>query len=113
MSIAALCRFFRDRKGNIAITFAFALIPALYLTGMSIDYISATGKKAKLDALADAAVLAALTPAMLHASDTAAQTAAKNVFIAQLPTITGLNFNPKNDLTVNMQDTITTRTITV
>lgn len=113
MSIAALCRFFRDRKGNIAITFAFALIPALYLTGMSIDYISATQKKAKLDALADAAVLAALTPSMLHQSDTNAQAAAQNVFQAQLPSIPGLNIDPQSGLTVTIQSTITTRNITV
>ena len=113
MSIAALCRFFRDRKGNIAITFAFALIPALYLTGMSIDYISATQKKAKLDALADAAVLAALTPSMLHQTDATAQAAAQNVFQAQLPSIPGLNFDPKAGLTVTMSSNITTRNITV
>jgi len=113
MTIAALCRFFSDRKANVAITFAFALIPTIYLTGMTIDYISATRKKAKLDALADAAVLAALTPNMLHSTDTVAQAAAQNVFQAQLPSIVGLNFNPNTDLTVTMQDTITTRNITV
>jgi Flp pilus assembly protein TadG len=113
MSIAALCRFVSDRKANVAITFAFAMIPTIFLVGMTIDYISATQKKAKLDALADAAVLAALTPSMLHSTDAVAQTAAQNVFVAQLPSISGLNFNAQTDLTVTMADTITTRNITV
>jgi Flp pilus assembly protein TadG len=113
MSIAALRRFFDDRKGNVLITFAVLLIPTIYLAGMTIDYISATRKKAKLDALADAAVLAALTPNMLHQSSTVAQTAAQNVFNAQAKSLQGLNFDPKTDLTITVNDTITTRNVTV
>jgi Flp pilus assembly protein TadG len=113
MTFAALRRFLRDRKGNVAITFAFALIPTIFLTGMTIDYISATRKKAKLAARADAAVLAALTPNMLHQSDQAAQTAAQDVFNAQAQTIAGLTFNPQSNLTVTMTDTITTRSVNV
>jgi len=113
MSIAALRRFFDDRKGNVLITFAVLLIPTIYLAGMTIDYISATRKKAKLDALADAAVLAALTPNMLHQSSTVAQTAAQNVFNAQAKSLQGLNFDPKTDLTITVNDSITTRNVTV
>jgi Flp pilus assembly protein TadG len=113
MSIAALRRFFDDRKGNVLITFAVLLIPTIYLAGMTIDYISATRKKAKLDALADAAVLATLTPTMLHQNSTAAQTAAQNVFNAQAKTLQGLNFDPNTNLTVTVNDTITTRNVTV
>jgi len=113
MGIAALCRFFRDGKANVAITFAFVLIPALFLTGISIDYVSASRKKAKLDALADAAALAALTPTMLHSTAAQAQAAAQDVFKAQTQSLPGLGFDANTNLTVNVNDTITTRTVTV
>jgi hypothetical protein len=55
MTVAALRRFAGDRKGNVAIIFAFSLMPIVLLTGMGIDYTSATTKKAMIDAAADAA----------------------------------------------------------
>jgi Flp pilus assembly protein TadG len=113
MIIRALSRFCSDRKANIAITFAFAMIPTIFLAGMTIDYISATRKQAKLDALADGAALAALTPPMLHAQDSVAQQAAQDFFNAQAPSITGLNYNTSNGLTVTITDTLTTRSVSV
>ena len=56
MTVAALRRFAGDRKGNVAIIFAFSLMPLMMLTGMGIDYTMATQRKAELDAAADAAV---------------------------------------------------------
>ena len=50
MTVAALRRFASDRKGNVAIIFAFSLMPITLLTGMGIDYTAATTKKAMLDA---------------------------------------------------------------
>ena len=65
MTVAALRRFTGDRKGNVAIIFALSLMPITLLTGMGIDYTSATTKKAMLDAAADAAALAAVTPTLM------------------------------------------------
>src|SRR5262249_22452124 len=57
--------------------------------------------------------LATLTPNMLHQSSTVAQTAAQNVFNAQAKTLQGLNFDPNTNLTITVNDTITTRNVTV
>ena len=65
MTVAALRRFAGDRKGNVAIIFALTLMPIALLTGMGIDYTSAASKKAMLDAAADAAALAAVTPTLM------------------------------------------------
>ena len=62
MTVAAPRRFASDRKGNVAIIFAFSLMPIALLTGMGIDYTQATQRKAVLDAAADAAALSAVTP---------------------------------------------------
>jgi Flp pilus assembly protein TadG len=83
-------RFARDRKGNIAIIFALSVIPCIFLTGMGMDFASATQKRAILNAAADAAALAAVTPAMMGQTDAAAQTAALNVFNATASTVTGV-----------------------
>jgi Flp pilus assembly protein TadG len=100
-----------NRKANVAITFALAMIPMVYLTGMSIDYVSATRKQAKLNAIADSAVLAALTPAMLQqtlkpvppATTPAPQQAAENFFNAQVSSISGLTNG--TSVTVTVTDT--------
>ncbi len=86
-------RFARDRKGNVAITFALSLIPAIFLIGMGLDFSSAIQKRSKLNAAADAAALAAVTPAMMTQSLSAAQTAATNMFKAQAASVPGLTYN--------------------
>jgi Flp pilus assembly protein TadG len=109
-----LSRFMGDRKANVAITFAFAMFPTIFLAGMTIDYISATRKQAKLDALADGAALAALTPANIHnLNDQQTAQVAQDFFNAQAASISGLNYNAQNNPTVTVTDTITTRTVTV
>jgi len=86
-------RFSCDRKGNVAITFALSLIPAIFLIGMGLDFSSAIQKRSKLNAAADAAALAAVTPAMMTQSLSAAQTAATNMFKAQAASVPGLTYN--------------------
>jgi Flp pilus assembly protein TadG len=48
--------FGKDRRGNIAIIFAFALLPAM----SAVDYSMASRIKAKLQSAADAASIAAI-----------------------------------------------------
>ena len=55
-------RFIRDRKGNVATIFALSVIPCVFLTGMGLDFAGATQKRVILNAAADAAALAAVTP---------------------------------------------------
>ncbi|HWF95513.1 MAG TPA: pilus assembly protein TadG-related protein [Xanthobacteraceae bacterium] len=90
MIVAALRRFVGDRKGNVAIIFAFSLMPIALVTGMGIDYTVATQKKAMLDSAADAAALAAVTPAMMAQPASASITAATTMFNWQAANISGL-----------------------
>jgi Flp pilus assembly protein TadG len=75
-------RFLADRRGNVAMMYALLLPVLLFGAGFAIDYTHAKQVQTKLDAAADAAVLAALTPSMMEQSNAAAQTAATNLFTA-------------------------------
>jgi Flp pilus assembly protein TadG len=112
MTVAALRRFADDRKGNVAIIFAFSLMPIVMLTGMGIDYTVATQRKAMLDAAADAAALSAVTPALMAKASSASITAAQNMFNSQVAIIPGLNYVPTN-LAVTAADNGLKRTVTV
>ena len=105
-----LRRIARDRRGNVAITFGLSLLPAMFLIGMGLDFSSAIQKRSTLNAAADAAALAAVTPAMLTQTPAAAQTAATNIFKAQASLVSGLNYT---DPQVTVVQTATTRTATV
>src|SRR5271165_992369 len=112
MIIAALRRFAGDHKANVAIIFGLVLPPIILSTGIAIDYTSAARKKTILDATADAAALAAVTPSMLLQSDATATTTAHNMFNGQVTGVSGLNYNPAN-LTVTSVTSSGTRTVTV
>ena len=103
-------RFFRDRRGNVAIIFALSLIPIIFLTGMALDFTAAAQKRARLNAAADAAALAAVTPAMMTQSNSAALTAATNIFNAEASGITGLTVNPP---TITVSNSGLVRTVTI
>ena len=77
-------RFLADRRGNVAMMYALMLPVLMFGAGFAIDYTHARQVETKLDSAADAAVLAALTPAMMQQTNAAAQTVATNLFNAQL-----------------------------
>ena len=54
----AALRFSRANEGNIAITFAVVLFPAIVLASAGINYSQSVGEKTKLQALVDSAALA-------------------------------------------------------
>jgi Flp pilus assembly protein TadG len=110
MTVAALRRFASDRKGNVAILFALTLVPIVFLTGMGIDYTVANQRKAMLDAAADSAALAGVTPTMMSQPSTASVTAATNMFNAQVSNITGV---ASPNVTVSASDNGLKRTINV
>jgi len=56
-----LSRFRRDRRANVAVIFAFALLPILAAVGCATDYTEATRIKAKMQAAADAAAVASVS----------------------------------------------------
>ena len=91
--------FRRDQRGNVAIIFAIAAIPLISAVGCAVDYSSATRMKAKLQAAADGASIAALSqksPGFIAASKmtgngdvTDGITDANNVFDANMNGIIG------------------------
>jgi len=105
-------RFVGDRKGNVAIIFALALIPMIFLTGMAFDFTRAAQKQVLLDAAADAAALAAVNATMMAQSDANAILAAQNIFNAQASRVQGLTYSA-NNLSVSVIDQALTRTATV
>jgi Flp pilus assembly protein TadG len=111
MTVAALRRFVGDRKGNVAIIFAFSLMPITVLTGMGIDYTAATTKKAMLDAAADAAALSGVTPTLMALPSSASITAATNMFNSQVASIPGMASAPS--VSISAADSGLKRTVTV
>ena len=107
-----LRRFSGDRRGNVAIIFGLSLIPAIFLTGMALDFSSAIQRRSRLAAAADAAALAAVTPAMMTQSSTAANTAATNIFDAEA-SATGGATNTTPTVTITSSNGGLTRTATV
>jgi len=105
-------RFVGGDKGNVAIIFALALIPIIFLTGMAFDFTRAAQKQILLDAAADAAALAAVNATMMAQSDTNAIVTAQNIFNAQASRVTGLTYSA-NNLSVSVIDNALTRTATV
>ena len=105
-----------DRSGNVAIIFALALVPLMFGTAMGLDYVSAARKRTKLNAIADAAAITAVTPAMMSQNWAVAQAAATNMFLAQATGIPGLNLAP-GDIVIKVTDlavaTGTQRTVSI
>jgi len=83
-------RFGRDRRGNVAMIFGLAAVPLIFATGMAVDYGNNMHKWSAMNAAADAAALAAVTPAMMLQSNANAQTAATNMFNAEVRSISNM-----------------------
>jgi Flp pilus assembly protein TadG len=90
MAFRAIHRFFNDRRGGITSMFALGVPVVAFAIGAAVDYGRAAQVRTKLNAAADAAALAALTPAMLQQGASAGQTAAVNMFNGQISGVTGL-----------------------
>jgi Flp pilus assembly protein TadG len=105
-------RFAKSERANVAVIFALALVPTMYLTGMGIDYTLAVDRQTELDGAADAAALSAVTPTMMAGSTTTAQAQAVNTFNAQASQISNTNYAPGN-VTVTIATSGAVRTATV
>ena len=95
--------FFRNERGNVTLIFGFAVIPLVLAGGVAIDYARDAMVRGRLAAIADAAALAATTPAMMSQTSTTAQAAATSMFAAQAAMISGLTYN-STKLTVTVTD---------
>lgn len=89
-------RLIGDRRGNVAIISALAAIPLCMLAGMGVDYGNAADRESRLNAIADAAALAAVTPNMMAQSVSQATTAAQNTFNAQASTVPNITYSSGN-----------------
>ena len=83
-------RLLRNRRGNVAMMYALVAPVLVFSGGAAIDYGRAAQIHTKLNAAADAAALAALTPAMLQQSSSVAQAAAESMFNGLTDGIPGL-----------------------
>jgi Flp pilus assembly protein TadG len=114
VSIFKISRLWRDRRGNVAMMYALVAPVLVFGGGAAIDYGRAAQIHTKLNAAADAAALAALTPAMLQQSSSVAQAAAVNMFNGLTENIPGLTAHATQvtvDITVG--DTSLTRNVAV
>jgi Flp pilus assembly protein TadG len=103
-------QFVRDRSGTMSVVFALSLLPLIFLIGMGMDFTSAAQKRSRLNAAADAAALAGVTPQMMTESDTAAVTAATAMFKAESANISGATVSAP---TVTLTNSGLVRTVTV
>jgi Flp pilus assembly protein TadG len=90
VSTFGLDRLLRCRGGNVAMMYALVAPILVFAGGAAIDYGRAAQIRTKLNAAADAAALAALTPAMLQQSTTVAQSAAESMFNGLAAGVSGL-----------------------
>ena len=67
--------------------FAFALIPLTFATGMGIDYARAMKSQTKLNAIADAAALTAVSKIVMSQSDAQAAANAQYMFVTQMQNV--------------------------
>jgi Flp pilus assembly protein TadG len=111
MTINLLRHFAKDRGANVAIIFALAALPTIYLAGMGLDYSSAVRRQSQLDAAADAAAISAVTPAMMAENSTVASTQATNVFNAKAVGLGGLTSTPVPTVTITNNGLVRTATV--
>ena len=93
-----LKNFRADVRGNILMMFGLSMPIFLVGAGIAIDYARAANARTKLYAAADAAALAAVTPAMMNQSTSAAEAAALAAWNAAIGDIgvTNLTTNDPN-----------------
>jgi len=107
-----LSNFLRGRDGTVAMIFAVTAVPITFLTGMGVDYTMAVDRQVQLNAAADAAVLAAITPTMMTQTPTVAAQAATDTFNAQASTVSGAAY-AATDVKVTVATTGAKRVVTL
>ena len=90
MSTFGFDRLLGNRRGNVSMMYALVAPILVFAGGAALDYGRAAQIHTKLNAAADAAALAALTPAMLQQSSDVAHDAAVNMFNGLTEGIPGL-----------------------
>jgi Flp pilus assembly protein TadG len=84
-------RFVEDRRANIAVIFALALVPIMLAVGATVDYSAANKTRSRLNAVADAAALSAVGNVGMTKTAAIAQTDALTFFSTQAALVSPLN----------------------
>lgn len=84
-----IARLKADQKGGVLMIMGFAVIPLTFAVGFGVDYSRAMSLQTHLNAAADAAALAAVSPSMILQSNSASTSAARNMFNAQAALVNG------------------------
>jgi len=114
VSTFGLDRLLCNRRGNVAMMYALVAPILVFGGGAAIDYGRAAQIHTKLNAAADAAALAALTPTMLQQSATVAHDAAVSMFNGLTENLPGLTVNATTvTVTVTVGATALTRNVEV
>jgi len=103
-------RFRRDETGTIAMTMGLATIPLIFAVGAGVDYGGANMAKARLDAIADTAALAAVDHQAISGTAAAAQATAQSTFNAEAVNIPNVTVN---NVSATVTDSTTGRTAIV
>jgi Flp pilus assembly protein TadG len=106
---ALIVRWSRNRRGNVAMMFALALPVIIFGIGLAVDYGLYAREKARLNMMADEAVLAAVSSTAMTQTTTQAQTLAQNMFTAQasqLPRIALAAGQPTVTISMDSSDLI-------
>ena len=89
MSVAR--RLQHDQSGNVLVMMGLGLMILCFAFGFVVDYSRAEAAQTELNAIADAAALAAVDPSMIYQSNATAQAAATNIWNAQINSLNGLS----------------------
>ncbi|WOF43065.1 hypothetical protein KNJ79_18335 [Sphingopyxis indica] len=90
-----LRRLASEKRGNILLLAAAGIPLLLFAIGFCIDYSNAERLQSKLNAVADAAALAAVDPTMLGQSSAVAKEAAEKMFDQQVSGLTGVKVSSR------------------
>jgi Flp pilus assembly protein TadG len=100
---ALMRRLARHERGNVLMITGLSIVPLVFSAGMVIDYSRAARLQTKMNAIADASALYAVSQSMMSESDSAAKKQAKAFFDDQAATLDGLIY--ANNVTISVSDT--------
>ena len=106
-------RRFSGSEGNVTMMFALAVPLLMLAVAAAIDLSNASVVRSRLNAAADDAALAGLTPAMMQQSDTIAQAAVDTMFAARAAEIGTLSGYTLPNVTITHPGSALTRMIQV
>ncbi|MEW9857090.1 TadE/TadG family type IV pilus assembly protein [Novosphingobium sp. M1R2S20] len=101
-AIARVRSLYGDKNGNVLIFFALSLVPMIIAAGMVIDYTRAAKTQTRMNAIADATALYAVSPPMLKLSANEVAAKAKIFFNDQVGEMSGVIYG--NDVSVDVVD---------